>query len=100
MTFSSAAWAFRNRIGVLVVPAIVLLSALVLGFYFFTRGRDIMQEQLRDHLRSTATVAALVIDPALVNMVDGEEDMQGAAFERLLAQIQNVRLSDDSILYA
>lgn len=92
--------ALWTRIRFILVPVVVLASASALGLYFFTRGQAIMQEELRDHLKTTATVAALGIDPTLVSRVRDTDDMESVAFERLLAQVQRVRQSDDKILYA
>jgi len=92
--------AYGKSVSVLLVPAIVIVSALALGFSFHARSQEIMQEQLRSHLRTTAAVASLAIDASLVPRVRDEESMDGAAFATLLRQVQNVRLSDDKILYA
>lgn len=92
--------AFRARLSVLVVPAAVLLLTCVVGAYFFSRGRNIMREELRGHLRSTAAVASLSVDPSLVAVVRTEDDMSKPAFRALLTQVQRIRQSDDRILYA
>lgn len=89
-----------KRIRFVLVPVVVLACAAVLGLYFFTRGQQIMQEELKDHLRTTAAVASHIIDPALVAAVHDEKDIGSPAFKALLGQMQHVRMSDDMILYA
>ncbi len=89
-----------KRIRFILVPIVVLAAAAALGLYFFTRGQAIMRQELKGHLRTTATIATLSIDPALVAAVRDERDMGGDAFRKLLAQVQAVRLGDDKILYA
>ncbi len=91
---------FWKRIRFVLVPVVVLASASALGLYFFTRGQAIMQEELKDHLRTTATVASHIIDPELVAAVRGEDDVGSPAFKALLNQMRHVRMSDDMILYA
>ncbi len=89
-----------KRIRFILVPIVVLSCAAVLGLYFFSRGQHIMQEELKDHLRTTATVASHIIDPALVAAVKDEGDIGSPAFKALLEQMRHVRMSDDMILYA
>jgi len=89
-----------KRIRFVLVPIVVLACATALGLYFFTRGQAIMQEELKDHLRTTAAVASHIIDPVLVAAVKDEGDAESPAFNALLNQMKHVRMSDDMILYA
>lgn len=92
--------AFWKRIRYVLVPVVVLACACALGISFFARGQAIMQDELKDHLRTTATVGALSIDPALVSAVRNRTDTGSTAFARLLSQMQAVRSADDKIRYA
>lgn len=100
MHIKTAIDALWKRIRFVLVPLVVLASAVGFGLYFFARGQAIMQGELKDHLRTTATVASHIIDPTLVAAVKDEGDIGSPQFKALLNQMRHLRMSDDMILYA
>ncbi len=89
-----------ERLRIFLAPFVVVTGAVLMGYLLFARSEELMKNQLREHLRVTAAVGALHIDPALVAQVRGADDTDSPAFRRLLKQVQAVRAQDPLILYA
>lgn len=89
-----------ERLRIFLAPFVVVIGAVIMGYLLFIRSEELMKNQLREHLRVTAAVGALHVDPALVAAVSSEADMQTPAFRGLLAQVQGIRMQDPLILYA
>ncbi len=89
-----------ERLRIFLAPFVVVTGAVIMGYLLFIRSEELMKNQLREHLRVTAAVGALHIDPVLVQRVRGEEDMDSPAFKNLLREVQAIRTQDPLILFA
>lgn len=83
-----------------VLPVLFALFVAVLGTFFYLRSEELMAEQLRQRLQSTATVAATLFDPAGVRAVRGADDKGSDAHRRLVMQLQQIRAMTPGVRYA
>lgn len=74
-----------------ILPILLILTAVVISVGFYLRSQMIMQQQLRERLRSTAAVAALAVDPALVEKVVNEEPAETDAYWGLARTLHDIR---------
>lgn len=81
---------WRN-IRVLTVAASVLLLILSSGLFFYLRSKRIMENQLKEKLRSTAAVAALSIDPVAVKKIRGHDSLEDPALQATVSLLRRIR---------
>lgn len=85
----------------LFLPALGVLGIIVIfGVTFYARGTSIMDEQLRQHLRSVAAVAALEIDGSLVDAVRGPDGAGKAQYRAMVRKLRAMRDSVPSVRFA
>jgi signal transduction histidine kinase len=84
---------FRPRFTwrLIVLPLLVLTVMVTLGTLFYLRGQTIMQEELKERLRTTAAVAALSIDPELVESMEGSASLETPGYRTLVNQLHDIR---------
>lgn len=85
-----------SRLGsVLPISFVILLvtvSLILAGMALYHRGQSIMQEQLKDKLRSTAAAASLQFDAAaLVRIRDGDTIDTSEELKRAAHQLQKIK---------
>jgi signal transduction histidine kinase len=96
----------KNRIqhsgnGPVMAISIAVCALVVgLGWTFWMRGQSILRSDLRDRLRSTASIASNLIDAKDIQMIHSANDMDTAAFRRLVAALQSIRHADSHVRYA
>lgn len=100
MRFSPKLQGTRQVLRTAALGVVVLLAVSVLGATFFLRGRAIMEERLKQHLRDTAAVAAQQFDAATLDDIDGPEDMESAAFRDVVTRLRNIREEIPNIRFA
>lgn len=83
-----------------LIPLLVVLATTVMGFVFYVHGQAKMEEQLRERLRSTAAVAALAIDPYLVESITGPDAVNSPQYQDLVSKLDRIRDSGQNIRFA
>lgn len=83
-----------------VLPLVILAFVGAFGAYFYIRAESLMAEQVRERLRSTASVAAEQFDVADIALVRGEADAGSPAHRRLVAQLRRIRAMTPGVIYA
>lgn len=81
----------RSTLRLAVAPLIIVLVTASLGFMFHVRGERVTEQQLREHMLSIVSIAALNIDADLIDQVRRESDMGKVAFRKLVEQLGNIR---------
>jgi len=77
-----------------------VLFVAALGAFFYVRAETLMADQLRERLRSTASVAAGQFYVADIEAVASEEDAGSPAHRRLVESLQRIRLMTPGAQYA
>ncbi len=90
----------NGGIKVLVVPVTVILAITAFGTFFFFRGQQIMESQLRKQLSTTAAVAALQFDSTLVEQVHGPDDEVKPVYWELVAKLHGLKLTAPNVRFA
>lgn len=90
----------KSNTRTIVLAFLVLLLSVALGGYFFIQGRAIMEEELKERLRTTAAVAAEQFDAEAVKRIRSRSDMETPAFRKTVAQLRRIRESIPNIRYA
>ncbi len=85
----------------LMIPAILVITFIVLvGAFFFMRGQTIMQQQLRERLRSTAASAVMQFDPDVIEEIITNPMRKKAALNDTVMRLQHLRESVPNIKFA
>ncbi len=96
----------KNRIqhsgnGPVMAISIAVCALVVgLGWMFWMRGQSILRSDLRDRLRSTASIASNLIDAKDIQMIHSANEMDTPAFRRLVDALQSIRHGDSHVRYA
>ena len=89
----------RTRLKVLLPIAAVAVSIMAImilaGLLFFLRGREIMEEQLKDKLRSTATAAAMQFQGETIDAIHKGDTLESSP--ALKETVQKLRAMKDNI---
>lgn len=73
------------------LPILVIGVTVSLGLLFHIRGEQVVEQQLRERMLSTVSIAALNIDPEMVRRVRSTKDMKTTAFTTLVKQLKEIR---------
>ncbi len=92
--------AFQRNWQVLCISVLVLASVLWLGTFFFVRGSMLMENELKDKLRTTAAVAAMQFDPKVIGSISGKSSMQTPAFRDVVERLKRTRQTIPNIRFA
>lgn len=83
-----------------VVAAAVATVIMSFGTFFYLHSRNIMEDEIRERLRSIAAAAALHIDGDALDAIQRPADMEKPAFEDLVQRLQKLReLPDIAFVY-
>lgn len=84
-----------------IFATIFLVGAAVslIGLYMYGYGRQVMESQLKDTLRTMAALAASQIDARDLAALNVEEDWHKPEWTKVVTQLEAVRLSNPSILF-
>lgn len=99
----SGSYAIRRLARHLHVPILagsVLLVIAFLGSLFYLRGEWMMQEQLKERLRISASMAALHFNGMPLEKVEGPRDMNTPLFREIVARLRSIREQSTTIRYA
>ncbi|TSC79972.1 MAG: multi-sensor signal transduction histidine kinase [Candidatus Peregrinibacteria bacterium Gr01-1014_25] len=91
MLFSRSLRRFARSAGTPVLAAAVLIVIAGLGVLFHVHGQRVMEEQLKDQLRTTAAVAALQFNGAPLERIRGPRDMNSPLFRDIVARLRAIR---------
>lgn len=86
--------AYRSNWTIAVYCMTIVLIVSLIGLMFFVRGKIIMENQLKDKLRSTAAAAAMQFDGQLLESIRGPQDMTGSTY---LDTVQRLKLIKDTV---
>lgn len=78
----------------------VVVVGVVAGATFYVRGRAIMEAELKDKLRTTASMAALQFDPADVDAISGVESLHTPVFHDIAARLDAIRDAGPNVRFA
>ena len=81
----------------LLVVAIIV-TTITYALYLFTQ--NILEDRLKERVRSIAVAAALSIEPNDLKIVNGPEDVGSSAFIRVTEKLQEIRSTSPDIFYA
>lgn len=85
----------------LFLSAFVVATLFVtLGVLFFLRARAIMEDQLKNNLRSTAAAAAMQFDGRTLTGIRRAQDMSSPAFQEAVKRLYALREEVPSIRFA
>jgi signal transduction histidine kinase len=82
------------------IPVVVIGVTVSLGIFFRVRGEQVVEEQLRERMLSTVSIAALQFDAEQVKRVDGPEDEKSAAYRTLVNQLKTIRSLSPQVRFA
>ena len=92
---------FRQLWPVFALTGVIVIAIASAGFFFFFHGQRIVEAQLKDKLRSTATAAAIQFDAdTLMKIKTDESDMDSAALKDSIRKLQRLREEVTNIKYA
>src|SRR3989338_10203466 len=99
MSFSAISQLLRQNARTMALACLVLLFGCALGGYFFVQGRAIMEEELKERLRTTVAVAAEQFDAEALRTIRDRSDMTSPAFRKIVSQLRRIRESIPHIRY-
>ncbi|TSC58816.1 MAG: signal transduction histidine-protein kinase BaeS [Candidatus Peregrinibacteria bacterium Greene0416_19] len=76
---------------IVLMTSFICLIVLFLGVVLFVRSRAVMQEHLRDKLRSTAAAAAMQFDGRVLDTIHSRADMARPEFLRMVQKLEALR---------
>jgi signal transduction histidine kinase len=81
----------RSLLHIIAVPLMIIGVTVSLGILFHVRGEQVAEQQLRERLLSTVSIAALDIDPVLIERVRTPDDVHTQAFRALVSRLHTIR---------
>jgi signal transduction histidine kinase len=90
----------RRNWQILLISTLAGTFVIGLGAFLFVRGQTLMEEQLKDKLRSTAAVASMQFDGGVIEKLHGPPAMRTGDFRDMVERLKKVRLSTPAIRYA
>lgn len=92
---------FRILVPVVLVACLSVLALTVAGMLFYVRGKEIMEEQLKEKLRSTATAAAMQFNGDLIDQITPESTMDNSeALRTVVHKLDQLRKDVANIRFA
>ncbi len=88
-----------NTQPILIICAVALTMVFLSGL-LYVRARGVMEQQLKDALRSTAAAAAMQFRGEELEMIQGKQDMQLPVFVSTVERLKNIRSSVPNVRYA
>lgn len=80
---------------------LIVLTIAAAGYFFFTRGQAIMEEQLKDKLRSTAAVAAMQFDAERIKRIKkGDTMVSSQDLRDTVQRLQAIRETMTNVRFA
>ena len=83
-----------------MVGGLVLLCIVGIGTAFFIQGRETMEQELRDKLRTTAVIGAQQFHGDLLRNITGVEDMHSPIFRDTVRRLEHIRKYSPNIRFA
>ncbi len=96
---------FKQRLKVLIpiatIAFVIMLALAIAGVIFFFRGRAIMEEQLKDKLRSTSAAAAMQFQGEALDTIQAGDTMESSpALREMVQQLQSLRENITHVQFA
>lgn len=97
----SASGRFRDFLPSLLISVLIVSVLIVSGSFFFHRGQNTMEHQLKDKLRSTAAAAAMQFHGDLIGVIkDGDTIESSPALKETVSKLNAIRNDVSNIRYA
>ncbi len=96
--FKTLSW--KRVLRASLVPVCILLFVVLSGVGLYWRSNVLMQQHLREYLRTTAAVGALEFDGDALRKINTKNALQAPAYKRVVKQLQEIRNEVPSIRYA
>lgn len=84
---------------ILSVALLVVGTLVVLGFFLFLRGSTLMEGQLKDQLKATASVAAMQFPPEIIADI-AERGSEASGYKEAVARLRTIREAIPAIRFA
>lgn len=78
----------------------IIVFVAFVGTIFYVRGRVLMQNEIKDKLRSVAAVAAGQFDGDTIEKINDINDEASPAYKQTVHRLQDIRLSVPSVRFA
>ncbi len=75
----------------IVLAALILTALGLLGFLFYSRGRSLMREELRERIRTVAAISALQFPSADLDQLHVLEDIQKPMYREFVRRLNDIR---------
>ncbi len=87
--------------GIIVLYILLIVATMTLiATVFFVRGRILMEQQIKDKLRSTATAAAMQFEDAPLERFTNENALQDREYLAIVSKLQEIRESISGVRFA
>ncbi|MCF7844947.1 MAG: HAMP domain-containing histidine kinase [Kiritimatiellales bacterium] len=90
----------KQIISTILIASFVVLITGLLGFFFFIKGRSIMEMQIKNHLSTTAAIGSQLFTGDELDEVKGAEDIDSIFYIDLVYRLRSIKESDENIEYA
>ena len=100
MIFNQPSSQALQNVRYVLMPILVLATIVIIGVYFIESGKQLMEEQVRERLRSTAAIASLQFDPALIAAIHTKKDINTAQYRTVVHVLNQLRDNVPGIRYA
>lgn len=92
--------ALRNNWQIVAIPVLLGACVIAMGAFFSVRGEYLMEQQLREKLKSTAAIAAMQFDGNVVDRTRGPNVMKSGDFRDIVQRLRQIRENIPTIRYA
>lgn len=92
--------AIAKNLRTLAVALFILGTVVSLGTSFYIRGKVIMEEELKEMLRTVASIATEQFHGEDIERIQSPQDMQTAIFQDTVKRLEVIRDSTPNIRYA
>ncbi len=89
----------RQNAWPLFLGILVTVSIVLLGFVFYSRGRSLMETELKERLRSMAAIAAQQFDPADLDRIHTIDDMDDPVYAVLVQRLDAIRAQSPDVRF-
>lgn len=86
---------------VIAISTVIILSVMIIGVIFYVHGKGIMENQLKEKLRSIAASAAMQFDgDTIATIRDGDTMQRSKVLRETVQKLQTLRESVTNVRYA
>lgn len=89
-----------GRLSILLPALLVFVLSAFLSWVFYVRSTTITEQQIKSHIRSLASTAAVGFDASDIERLRKPADMNSQVYRRVVNQLMHVAASDSMLEYA